>query len=109
VCLSRAHPAANISSGSTGRRVINIVCFIDNFEAYIAAELRVCYFRFNFRYRESLRLPVKFSATPDKVRTGAPLYGEHSRGVLREYGFDDQQIRTFEKDRAIVASDRNCL
>jgi crotonobetainyl-CoA:carnitine CoA-transferase CaiB-like acyl-CoA transferase len=43
------------------------------------------------------------------VRTGAPLYGEHSRGVLREYGFDDQQIRTFEKDRAIVASDQNCL
>jgi crotonobetainyl-CoA:carnitine CoA-transferase CaiB-like acyl-CoA transferase len=33
---------------------------------------------------KTLGLPVKFSATPGKVRTGAPLYGEHTRGVLRE-------------------------
>src|SRR6478672_7548679 len=39
---------------------------------------------------KTLGLPVKFSATPGKVATGAPLYGEHSREVLLEYGIDDQ-------------------
>src|SRR5450830_114405 len=58
---------------------------------------------------KSLGLPVQFSATPGKVRTGAPLYGEHTRSVLREYGFDDQQISAFEKEGAVVAFDRNYL
>src|SRR6266571_4742229 len=55
---------------------------------------------------KALGLPVKFSATPGKVRTGAPLYGEHTREVLYACGFDDQQIERFEKEGAIVASPR---
>jgi crotonobetainyl-CoA:carnitine CoA-transferase CaiB-like acyl-CoA transferase len=51
---------------------------------------------------KTLGLPVKFSATPGKVRIGAPLYGEHTREVLHEYGFD-QQIIAFEKEGAVVA------
>jgi len=47
---------------------------------------------------QTLGLLVKFSATPGKVCTGAPLYGEHIRQVLHEYGFDDQQIDSFEKE-----------
>ena len=47
---------------------------------------------------------MKFSATPGKVRAGAPLYGEHTRDVLHECGFDDQQIERFEKEGAIVTS-----
>ena len=31
---------------------------------------------------ETLGLPVKFSDTPGEVRTGAPLYGQHTREVL---------------------------
>ncbi len=53
---------------------------------------------------KTLGLPVKFSATPGKVRTGAPLYGEHTREVLYACGFDDQQIERFEKEGAIVIS-----
>ena len=53
---------------------------------------------------KTLGLPVKFSATPGKVRTGAPLYGEHTREVLYACGFDDQQIECFEKEGAIVTS-----
>jgi len=53
---------------------------------------------------KTIGLPVKFSATPGKVRTGAPLYGEHTRRVLHECGFDDQQINAFEKEGAIVTS-----
>jgi crotonobetainyl-CoA:carnitine CoA-transferase CaiB-like acyl-CoA transferase len=47
---------------------------------------------------------VKFSATTGKVCTGAPLYGEHTRQVLHECGFDDQQIDSFQKEGAIVTS-----
>ncbi|MBV7331011.1 CoA transferase [Chloroflexi bacterium TSY] len=36
--------------------------------------------------------PVKFSQTPESVRRGAPLLGEHTREVLLEYGFTKQQI-----------------
>ena len=51
---------------------------------------------------KTLGLPIKFSDTPGKVRTGAPLYGEHTREVLREYGFDDRRIDDFENEGAIV-------
>ena len=53
---------------------------------------------------KTLGLPVKFSATPGKVRTGAPLYGEHTREVLHACGFDDQTIERFEKEGAIITS-----
>ncbi len=57
---------------------------------------------------KTIGLPIKFSSTPGKVRSGAPLYGEHTREVLREYGFDDQQIAAYEKEGAVVsASDKD--
>jgi crotonobetainyl-CoA:carnitine CoA-transferase CaiB-like acyl-CoA transferase len=40
----------------------------------------------------TLGSPVKFSATPGEVRRGAPLYGEHSRAVLEEHGFNVSEI-----------------
>ncbi len=53
---------------------------------------------------QSLGLPVKFSRTPGKVRTGAPIYGEHTRAVLREYGFDDEEIAALEREGAVIAA-----
>jgi crotonobetainyl-CoA:carnitine CoA-transferase CaiB-like acyl-CoA transferase len=53
---------------------------------------------------KTLGLPVKFSATPGKVRTGAPLYGEHTRDVLLEYGFADAEINALDVEGAIVAT-----
>src|SRR6195256_4566758 len=53
---------------------------------------------------KTIGLPVKFSATPGKVRTGAPVYGEHTREVLREYGFDEAEIAALEQEGAIVAA-----
>ncbi len=41
---------------------------------------------------KTIGLPVKFSATPGGVHRGAPLYGEHTREVLREHGFSDAEI-----------------
>ena len=45
--------------------------------------------------------PIQFSATPTQVTRPAPLLGEHSRELLREYGYDDQQIDGFAADGVI--------
>ncbi len=50
---------------------------------------------------KTLGLPVKFSGTPGGVRTGAPVFGEHTREVLREHGFDDREIEALEQEGAI--------
>jgi crotonobetainyl-CoA:carnitine CoA-transferase CaiB-like acyl-CoA transferase len=55
---------------------------------------------------KTIGLPVKFSETPGKVRTGAPLYGEHTSEVLREYGFTDADIDALEKEGAVATHDR---
>jgi crotonobetainyl-CoA:carnitine CoA-transferase CaiB-like acyl-CoA transferase len=52
---------------------------------------------------KTLGLPVKFSQTPGKVRTGAPLYGEHTRDVLAEAGFSAEEIEAFVREGAVTA------
>lgn len=41
---------------------------------------------------KTLGAPVKFSATPAAVRRGAPFFGEHTREVLLEHGFSEDEI-----------------
>jgi crotonobetainyl-CoA:carnitine CoA-transferase CaiB-like acyl-CoA transferase len=55
---------------------------------------------------KTIGLPVKFSATPGGVRRGAPVYGEHTREVLREHGFTDAEIDRMAKTGAIVVAGR---
>ena len=43
----------------------------------------------------ALGCPIKFSATPTRIDRAAPLLGQHSRELLREYGYDDSQIDGF--------------
>jgi crotonobetainyl-CoA:carnitine CoA-transferase CaiB-like acyl-CoA transferase len=52
---------------------------------------------------KTIGLPVKFSETPGKVRSGAPVYGEHTREVLRQHGFDDNEIDVLVKEKAVFA------
>ena len=39
---------------------------------------------------------------PGKVRTGAPLYGQHTREVLAEHGFTDAEIDVLAAEGAVV-------
>jgi len=48
--------------------------------------------------------PVHFSATPTAITRPAPLLGEHTRELLREYGYDDGQIDRFVADGVIEAA-----
>jgi crotonobetainyl-CoA:carnitine CoA-transferase CaiB-like acyl-CoA transferase len=52
---------------------------------------------------KTLGLPIKFSDTPGKVRKAAPLFGEDTYAVLREYGFAEDEIAAMERDGAIKA------
>jgi crotonobetainyl-CoA:carnitine CoA-transferase CaiB-like acyl-CoA transferase len=41
---------------------------------------------------KAIGLPIKFSDTPGGVRRAAPLFGQHTREVLRDHGFSDTEI-----------------
>jgi crotonobetainyl-CoA:carnitine CoA-transferase CaiB-like acyl-CoA transferase len=56
---------------------------------------------------KTLGLPVKFSGTPRSVRTGAPIYGQHTREVLEQQGFSPQRsMRSPPRARSCSASSK---
>jgi crotonobetainyl-CoA:carnitine CoA-transferase CaiB-like acyl-CoA transferase len=54
---------------------------------------------------KTIGAPVKFSGTPGGVRRAAPLYGEHTRDVLREHGFSDGEIDRMARAGAIYVEE----
>jgi crotonobetainyl-CoA:carnitine CoA-transferase CaiB-like acyl-CoA transferase len=54
---------------------------------------------------KTIGLPIKFSQTPGKVRSGAPLYGEHTTAILGNCGFDADEIAALHEEGAIAAAD----
>ena len=53
---------------------------------------------------KTIGAPVKFSATPGGIARGAPLLGEHTREVLAEFGYADDEIDILISDGAVVAA-----
>jgi crotonobetainyl-CoA:carnitine CoA-transferase CaiB-like acyl-CoA transferase len=49
----------------------------------------------------TIGVPVKFSSTPGGIARGAPVYGEHTREVLREHGFADAEIDAMARAGAV--------
>ncbi|HEX6922515.1 MAG TPA: CaiB/BaiF CoA-transferase family protein, partial [Bacillales bacterium] len=45
-----------------------------------------------------LGLPVKLSRTPGKIQSVPPGLGEHTGDILKQLGYSDEEIDTFEKD-----------
>jgi crotonobetainyl-CoA:carnitine CoA-transferase CaiB-like acyl-CoA transferase len=48
---------------------------------------------------------VKFSSTPGGIARGAPVYGQHTGEVLREYGFADAEIDAMARAGAVHLSE----
>jgi crotonobetainyl-CoA:carnitine CoA-transferase CaiB-like acyl-CoA transferase len=49
----------------------------------------------------ALGCPVHFSETPTQITRHAPMLGEHSRELLKEYGYSDAEIDGFAADGVI--------
>ncbi len=45
--------------------------------------------------------PLKFSETPATIRTPAPLFGQHTNEVLKELGYNEEEIENLEKEGVI--------
>jgi len=52
----------------------------------------------------ALGFPVKLSGTPQQVRYPAPLLGQHTDEVLREFGFSDARVAALRAKGAFTES-----
>jgi crotonobetainyl-CoA:carnitine CoA-transferase CaiB-like acyl-CoA transferase len=52
-------------------------------------------------------IPIKLSDTPAELRRHPPLPGEHTREILREYGYDDAAVAALEKSGIVRAWNAN--
>ena len=52
---------------------------------------------------KTIGVPVKFSKTPCRLKEGAPIYGEHTREVLEEYGYKAKAIEEMIKNEIVIA------
>ena len=53
---------------------------------------------------KTLGLPVKFSKTPGGPRPPASVYGQNTREILPEAGYDDSEIDAFVSQQVTVAT-----
>ncbi|MCG8558503.1 MAG: CoA transferase [Hyphomicrobiales bacterium] len=53
---------------------------------------------------KTIGFPVKFSETPATITQGAPVYGEHTKEVLGEWGFDEAQTEKLIEEGAVIAA-----
>jgi crotonobetainyl-CoA:carnitine CoA-transferase CaiB-like acyl-CoA transferase len=49
-------------------------------------------------------VPMNFEKTPGKIKSAAPVLGEHTREVLKEIGYDDGEIARLIKAGVIATS-----
>ena len=53
----------------------------------------------------AIGLPIKFSETPGGVRRAAPVFGQHTREVLRDHGYSDAEVDQMAALGAVQAPD----
>jgi len=55
---------------------------------------------------QTIGCPVKFSETPSAIDSGAPIYGEHTRAVLSEYGLENDDVEDLIASGAVIAAEK---
>jgi crotonobetainyl-CoA:carnitine CoA-transferase CaiB-like acyl-CoA transferase len=53
---------------------------------------------------QTIGLPVKFSETPGGIQCAAPVYGQHTREVLAEFGYAAAEIDALVAARTVVSA-----
>ncbi len=51
---------------------------------------------------ETIGLPIKFGETPGAITAASPVLGQHTEEVLREQGFDDDEIQRLAAEGAVL-------
>ena len=46
-------------------------------------------------------IPVKLSDTPGEIKTPPPFLGEHTKEVLEELGYSDQDLEKLRQEKVI--------
>ena len=52
----------------------------------------------------NIGVPVKLSATPGRIRRRAPALGEHSREILLEHGFSQEEVDNLLEDGVVLGN-----
>lgn len=52
---------------------------------------------------KTIGFPVKYSETPASITRAAPVYGEHTREVLEEYGYGAEDVERLIADGSVIA------
>jgi len=53
----------------------------------------------------ALGCPIHFSRTPTRITRPAPMLGQHTRALLREYGYDDAQVNALVAEGVVESVD----
>jgi crotonobetainyl-CoA:carnitine CoA-transferase CaiB-like acyl-CoA transferase len=88
--------AAGIPSGP----VLSIADMLSH-EQTLAREMVVQVEHSTLGQVNTLGLPVKFSRTPGKVKTGAPIFGQHTRKILSDLGYEASEITSLIEDGTV--------
>ena len=47
-------------------------------------------------------IPIKMSRTPGKIKTGSPDFGSHTREIMLEHGYSENEITRLLEDGLIL-------
>ncbi|MFX0003730.1 MAG: CaiB/BaiF CoA transferase family protein [Candidatus Hodarchaeota archaeon] len=50
---------------------------------------------------QNINSPIKYSRTPLKIRELSPILGQHTKEILKKFGYKDEDIREFRKKGVI--------
>ena len=55
---------------------------------------------------EGAGIPIKFGRTPGEIRSTPPAFAAHAREILKEHGFDDDDLEALTTSGGLVTERR---
>ena len=55
---------------------------------------------------KAIGMPIKFSHSKTKRSTGAPVFGQHTKEILLDFGFTKQEINKLVTNKIVYSADK---